>query len=816
MPAGLSLDQPEVGFADLAGNGLPDLLVHSGALPGFHETTPEGAWKRFTPFARQPGFLPGDPHVRMLDLTGDGRSDALMTTDSQFLWFECLGAEGFGAARAVARIHDLDQFPDLDFNDPAGRVRLADMSGDGLNDIVLIHDGRIDYWPNLGYGRFGKRVSMAMAPQFDADFDPRRLMLADLNGTGCADLVYVDSRRVQFWFNQSGNAWSPRQTILGTPRWTTAARSSLLICWARAPPPSSGAATRATRKAATTRRWTSVAGSNPMCCRERTTTGASPPACATPLPPASSWKTGPGPPLAHAAALPVQVLQKVETIDHISGNKHVSTYRYHHGYYDGRERAFMGFGRVDQFDSETFADFARPDLHGDDSPFGNASPAHHMPPVETRTWYHTGVYFDSLGARRLTTGIWPSASGRSSMPSTPGRRPAPHIVETGDAPAEAYRALRGAPLRSEIYAHDGSERAIHPYQVSETRHRVTPLQPRGGNAHAVFWSIRPKGSVTATSATRPIRASLTLTLARDAYGNPLRTLSIGYGRRQPDDDLPTPADREQQTKTHITYAETRYTNAIDNPLTHPDSHRLPLPCETRDFELTGFARPVAARDSAWKNGRKQLCPPRQRTHAALRRRGERPDAPKRLVEHGRSYFRRDDLGGLSPWAAWRPGPAGRNPQLAFTSGLLARIYAGRVTPAQLASHGYLSDNPDQGYWIPSGRVHYSPGPADTPEQELAFARQHFFMVHRNVDPFGNTGTIRHDPYVLHVTETADSLGNRILATYDYRVLQPRRVTDPNGNRSEAAYDTLGLVRQRRHGQGGERGGQPGWILRQPD
>jgi hypothetical protein len=67
------------------------------------------------------------------------------------------------------------------------------------------------------------------------------------------------------------------------------------------------------------------------------------------------------------------------------------------------------------------------------------------------------------------------------------------------------------------------------------------------------------------------------------------------------------------------------------------------------------------------------------------------------------------------------------------------------------------------------------------------------MVHRNVDPFGNTGTIRHDPYVLHVTETADSLGNRILATYDYRVLQPRRVTDPNGNRSEAAYDTLGLV-----------------------
>jgi hypothetical protein len=122
---------------------------------------------------------------------------------------------------------------------------------------------------------------------------------------------------------------------------------------------------------------------------------------------------------------PVQVLQKVETIDHISGNKHVSTYRYHHGYYDGRERAFMGFGRVDQFDSETFADFARPDLHGDDSPFGNASPAHHMPPVETRTWYHTGCTSTAWVPDAWTTGIWPSASGRSSMPSTPGRRPCP-------------------------------------------------------------------------------------------------------------------------------------------------------------------------------------------------------------------------------------------------------------------------------------------------------------------------------------------------------------------------------------------------------
>ena len=82
------------------------------------------------------------------------------------------------------------------------------MTGDGLNDIVLVHNGRIDYWPNLGYGRFGKRITMANAPHLEVNFDPKRLFLADLNGTGCADLVYVDFDRVHFWFNQSGNRWS--------------------------------------------------------------------------------------------------------------------------------------------------------------------------------------------------------------------------------------------------------------------------------------------------------------------------------------------------------------------------------------------------------------------------------------------------------------------------------------------------------------------------------------------------------------------------------------------------------------------------------
>jgi hypothetical protein len=150
LPAGLTLSQPGVAFADLGGDGLPDLMVVDESISGFFEATPDGEWKRFKKI-KYPSFGLNDPNVRLVDLTGDGRSDALMTLDHHLLWFECLGEEGYGDPQAVERIRDLEQFPDIYFNDPSGRVRLADMTGDGLNDIVLVHNGRIDYWPNLGY-----------------------------------------------------------------------------------------------------------------------------------------------------------------------------------------------------------------------------------------------------------------------------------------------------------------------------------------------------------------------------------------------------------------------------------------------------------------------------------------------------------------------------------------------------------------------------------------------------------------------------------------------------------------------------------------
>jgi len=107
---------------------------------------------------------------------------------------------------------------------------------------------------------------------------------------------------------------------------------------------------------------------------------------------------------------------------------------------------------------------------------------------------------------------------------------------------------------------------------------------------------------------------------------------------------------------------------------------------------------------------------------------------------------------------------------------------------------------------------YSPGSADTSAQELAYARQHFFLPRRYRDPFHTNAVstesfITYDGYDLLMLETRDALGNRVTVGerdvdptkplvrhgHDYRVLQPALMMDPNRNRSTVAFDALGMV-----------------------
>ena len=256
------------------------------------------------------------------------------------------------------------------------------MTGDGLNDIVLVHNGRIEYWPNLGYGRFGKRITMENAPHLDVNFDPKRLFLADLNGTGCADLVYVDFGRVHFWFNQSGNRWSEQQTILGTPTVTDVDSLQFADVFGTGTATLVWSYDYAGQPEGHYKALDFCGGVKPYVLTEMDNNMGS----TTRVSYAPSTRyfledQANGTPWITRLPFPVQVVDKVEVIDHISKTKLVTTYKYHHGYFDGREREFRGFGRVDQFDTETFEDFTQSGLHGDGVSFTNNASAYHVPPL---------------------------------------------------------------------------------------------------------------------------------------------------------------------------------------------------------------------------------------------------------------------------------------------------------------------------------------------------------------------------------------------------------------------------------------------------
>jgi hypothetical protein len=200
---------------DLAGDGDLDLAEFGGSTPGFYKRIEDQDWASLTPFHALPVLNWNDPNLKFIDLTGDGHADILISQDQVFRWHPSLGEDGFGPEEMVAKSFDEEKGPAIIFADSTESIFLADLSGDGLTDIVRIRNGEVCYWPNLGYGRFGAKVEMDNAPWFEAPdlFDGKRIRLADIDGSGTTDIIYLASSGVQIYFNQSGNGWSAKNTL---------------------------------------------------------------------------------------------------------------------------------------------------------------------------------------------------------------------------------------------------------------------------------------------------------------------------------------------------------------------------------------------------------------------------------------------------------------------------------------------------------------------------------------------------------------------------------------------------------------------------
>jgi len=810
-------------FMDLAGDGQPDLVVTDGPMAGLYEHDENEGWQPFRPFTAPLNRNLRDPNLRFVDLDGDGHADVLISEDEAFVWHASLAEEGFGPARRVAQALDEEKGLRLVFADATQSIYLADMSGDGLTDLVRIRNGEVCYWPNLGYGRFGAKVAMDNAPWFDTpdQFDQKRIRLADIDGSGTTDIIYLHRDGVRLYFNQSGNGWSAPRELPVFPRVDDLVHIQALdllgngtacLVWSS---PLPGDARRPLR-------YVPLMAEKPhLLVKTVNNLGAE--TCVQYAPSTKFYLADKlaGKPWITRLPFPVHVVERVETYDHLSRNRFVTRYAYHHGYFDGEEREFRGFGMVEQWDTEELGALTASGTF----PTGeNWDAASHVPPVLTRTWFHTGIYLGRGHVSDFFAGLL-DAEDKGEYYREPGLTDAqartlllPDTMLpdglTVEEEREACRALKGSMLRQEVYALDGTDKAQHPYTVTEQNFTIRVVQRRGKNRHGVFFA-HPREVLTYHYERNPSdpRTQHALTLEVDEFGNVLRSLAIGYGRRQPDLSL-SPADRARQTQTLITYTENQVTHAIDDP----DDYRTPLAAETRTYELTGFKpEDNAARfsfDEWTRNGFALLA---SATEILYEQTADNISKQKRLIERVRTLYRRNNLTGLlAPGQLESLALPGESYKLAFTPGLLAQVFqrngqallpnpSGVLGAQGGEGGGYVDLDGDGRWWIPSGRIFYSLNSGDAPPQELAAARAHFFLPRRFRDPFGHDTRVTHDAYDLLLLETEDALGNRVTVgerntsgnitrrTNDYRVLQPWLVSDPNCNRSAVAFDALGMV-----------------------
>jgi RHS repeat-associated protein len=805
-------------FMDLAGDGQLDLVVLDGPMPGFYEHDGQDGWQSFRTFSERLNRDTRDPNLKFVDLDGDGHADVLISEDDAFVWHASLGEEGFGPACRVAQALDEEHGPRLVFSDGEQSIFLADMCGDGLTDLVRIRNGEVCYWPNLGYGRFGAKVSMDNAPRFDHPdaFDPRRIRVADIDGTGTNDIIYLHRDGVRLYFNQSGNSWGAPQPLLAfvgaddiasiTPTDLQGNGTACLV-WSS---PLPGDAQKPMRYVDL------MGGRKPhLLIKTVNNLGAETGVQYAPSTTFYLQDKRDGKPWITRLPFPVHVVERVETNDHISRNRFVTRYAYHHGYFDGEEREFRGFGMVEQFDTEEFAALA---ADGALPAASNLDAASHVPPVHTKTWFHTGAYLGREHVSDFFAGLI-DAQDAGEYYREPGlddvQAEALLLADTVLPPGlsveeerEACRALKGSMLRQEVYALDGTDKEQHPYIVTEQNFTISVLQRHGDNRHAVFFT-HAREAISYHYERNPAdpRISHALTLETDEFGDVLKSLAIGYGRRAGRSPLQG-ADKERQEQQLITYTESDYTkNDMTDPVAWVDAHRTPLPSEVRTYELTGLALANGAVRFAFDDFAND-------DFAALTSLDTIPyEAPvpatvngKRLIECIRTLYRSDDLTALLPTSTVQSRALpGESYKLAFTPGLL-NVYAAKIASANLIpilqdEGKYVDLDGDGRWWIPSGRAFYSTNAADDPQTEAAEATQHFFLPRRYRDPFGHDTTVDYDGppdpalprYDVLMTRTQDPVQNVVRAENDYRVLQPWRMTDPNGNRSEVAIDTLGMV-----------------------
>jgi RHS repeat-associated protein len=380
----ISLKNLNVSAQDLDGDGIINLL-HMPMVKTYSVYTPTLVGQQWTWIGRPiTTALQQSPKIdwgkdtldlRVMDVNADGLVDVVLSTGTEFQTFFSLGryAKGDGqfgsatwATKSSATILN-DPITacvpwagsPVRFSDPD--IKLGDMNGDGLVDIVRIRKGQIIYWPGRGNGVWGTgdvsackpgtfsqgtEIRMTDSPQY-SDIDGESLRLDDVNGDGLDDLVQIRFQDVDVWLNVDGVGWTKdRHIIKNTPASPSYANRVRLvdvngsgtrdILWGN------GLKYQYIDLAGGKRPWVLTQVANGL---GKTTDLEY--ASSTELMLAAE-KAGPPFKWESVAPMPLHVVTRVTESDNLKRGtqpvaKYITEYTYRNPVYDGRQREFRGF-----------------------------------------------------------------------------------------------------------------------------------------------------------------------------------------------------------------------------------------------------------------------------------------------------------------------------------------------------------------------------------------------------------------------------------------------------------------------------------------
>jgi hypothetical protein len=769
---------------DLTGTGRFDLFIGRPGLVGDFTLNPDQRWSNFVPYAAFPAeFL--QPSAQLADLVGAGLADlALIGPKSVRLYPNCR-EDGFEPGRNVP--HDIpgDRLP-LPSGDAASLVAFSDVQGSGQQHLVQVTFDQLTCWPNLGRGHFGRPLVLAALPFDQLTFNPSRVFLADLDGSGAADLIYAESDHFLIFFNESGNAFSSTPQVLPMP---AGVHFDQLDQVSFADLDGNGVANLILSVShIEPRHWCYRFAAMKPYLLESYNNNLGTHTDLTYRSSAQEWldEKATSPAAACRLPFPIPVVSTIASLDEVSGNRLTQHYLYRHGVYAGIDREFRGFGFVQHLDTQHTAQATAQDV-----------PA--TAPMLTKVWYNTGQEAETQALDAPSyedPTVFRLGPPRFSMLNAVTGNDDELVAVDRQLRYQLHRALKGSIERQEVYGADSGAQREVPYSVHTARFQVRLLQAAASAQEACVALPLPLEQLAATYervAADPVLQQQ-VTLRANAYGVPTWGVGIHYARKPRPGQNPYP-DYVPDAMWASTYDEgqapLRLTESRSSfyDLAAPDVWTLGLVYQQRQNVLTyagmydGYPQTPHGLSYETLTAPTGLLGPAQPRvlagqavtyyfdvagRASLP--GGTPPPPLALVHHvetaeldEQSLAAYDGMSGLDvAMALPEAGYLERTTVLDETGQLGATVW---VIP-----RGYTTYVDAGGAWLPF----YRPRATQS-------------------TPIVGSTAYTYDASTCVVTTVTDGAGNRMQLFYDYRFLRPCRLIDANDNTREVLLDALGRV-----------------------